>query len=77
MRRLHKFIAFYPDFIVKTKSGKYIVAEYKGRHLAGDDDSQYKKSLGEQWEKLGEWTQRFFWIEQENIDRTIHEIGNI
>ncbi len=68
---------FYPDFIAKTKNGKYIAAEYKGAHLAGDDDSEYKKELGAQWKKMGEGTHQFFWIEQKNRDQAINEIGQI
>lgn len=68
---------FYPDFIAKTKNRKYIVVEYKGVHLVGDEDSTYKKELGKHWESLGEGTHQFFWIEQKNRDQTINEIGQM
>lgn len=65
---------FYPDFIIKTKKGNYIVAEYKGEHLAGSEDSDYKKKIGEQWEKLSEKGYYFRWVEKKNIDGVVGEI---
>lgn len=41
---------FYPDFIVKMKSGKIVVIEYKGGHLAETPDSIEKERLGKLWE---------------------------
>ena len=43
---------FYPDFIVKTKSGEYILAEYKGEDRLSNDDTSYKEELGKLWERL-------------------------
>jgi len=43
---------FYPDFIIKTKSGAYILAEYKGGDRLSNDDTSYKEELGQLWEKL-------------------------
>lgn len=65
---------FYPDFIVKTKKGNYIVAEYKGEHLAGSEDSEYKKTIGERWEKSSKKGFYFKWAEKNNIDGIIGEI---
>jgi len=42
---------FYPDFVVKLKSGKILVLEYKGSHLDGSD-SQEKEMLGLAWAGL-------------------------
>ncbi|MDD5055785.1 MAG: DEAD/DEAH box helicase family protein [Candidatus Peribacteraceae bacterium] len=43
---------FYPDFIVRTKDKKWWVLEYKGADRASNDDSDYKKHLGETWAKV-------------------------
>lgn len=40
----------YPDFILRTKSGKIILIESKGGHLDGSD-SEAKCRLGIEWEK--------------------------
>lgn len=40
----------YPDFILKTKSGKIIIIETKGDHLDGTD-SEAKCRLGNEWER--------------------------
>lgn len=40
----------YPDFIMRTKSGKTIVLETKGDHLDGSD-SEAKCRLGNEWER--------------------------
>jgi len=68
---------FYPDFIVKTKSGNYIVFEYKGEHLATGEDSDYKKAIGAEWEKLSGGGYYFKWVEKKNIDSVIGEISKL
>ena len=40
---------FYPDFVVKLTDGTFAAVEYKGAHLAGNDDSREKELLGELW----------------------------
>jgi type III restriction enzyme len=42
---------FYPDFICKLKDGRFLVVEYKGKHLWSNDDSKEKRRLGGLWEK--------------------------
>jgi len=66
---------FYPDFIAKTKSGKYFLLEYKGKHIATGEDSDYKKEVGEQWEKLGGGNYHFEWVEKNSIDSVINKIA--
>ena len=39
---------FYPDFIIKLKNGKTVVAEYKGDHLK-NDDTKRKEEIGDFW----------------------------
>ncbi len=41
----------YPDFIMQTKSGTTILIETKGDHL-NNEDSEAKRRLGEEWERL-------------------------
>lgn len=68
---------FYPDFIVKTKKGNYIILEYKGEHIAGSEDSEYKKAIGEQWGKLCGRGYYFRWAERKNIDGVVSEISKM
>lgn len=41
---------FYPDFVCKLKSGKFLVIEYKGLDRATTDDTKEKERLGQLWE---------------------------
>lgn len=68
---------FYPDFIVKTKSKNYLVLEYKGEHLMGSENSDYKEMIGKEWEKLSEEVYNFRWVEKDNIDAIISEISKM
>lgn len=42
---------FYPDFIAQLTDGRIFVVEYKGSHLAGNQDSAEKRLIGELWAK--------------------------
>jgi type III restriction enzyme len=42
---------FYPDFIAKLKDNRILVIEYKGEHLADNQDTKDKVMIGELWEK--------------------------
>jgi len=53
---------FYPDFIVKTKSGKYLLVEYKGENLLTNEDTKYKINLGKKWEELTPSNYLFFLV---------------
>ncbi|MFS2006438.1 DEAD/DEAH box helicase [Duganella sp. CT11-25] len=57
---------FYPDFIVKMKSGIILVVEYKGGHIADGSDSKEKRRIGELWAKRSEGSCRFAWVEKKN-----------
>ena len=46
--RINGFINHYPDFIVKTKSGKIVIIEVKGDDR-DNSDSKKKLKLGRQW----------------------------
>lgn len=48
----------YPDFVVQQKVDKktisrVVVVESKGKHLAGNEDTLYKKSVAEYFDKVG------------------------
>ena len=58
---------FRPDFIVKTKKGQYFVLEYKGDQLMTNDDSKYKKEIGEMWAKLAGEKYHFEMVEKNEI----------
>lgn len=45
---------FYPDFVVKLKSGKVLAVEYKGQDRYDTPDSQEKRWIGEFWEVASE-----------------------
>lgn len=67
---------FYPDFIVKTKSGEYILAEYKGEDRLSNDDTSYKEELGKLWERLNGKKNKFFLIGKASVDTVLKEIAN-
>lgn len=58
---------FYPDFIAKTKKGNYIILEYKGEHLIGSEDSDYKESIGKIWQKINGKNYYFEMVTKVNI----------
>lgn len=66
---------FYPDFIVKTKNEKYFLLEYKGAHLVGAEDSNYKETVGKKWEELSGDEYYFRLVEKSDIDKIIGEIS--
>lgn len=70
---INGFINHYPDFILKTKSGKYLIVEPKGDHL-DNDDSKNKRLLGkdlvsEANKMAGETKYYYFMVfENKNVD---------
>lgn len=59
---------FRPDFIVKTKKGNYFILEYKGDQLVTNDDSKYKKEIGEIWAKISGNSYYFVMVEKNGIN---------
>ena len=59
--RLNGYINHYPDFIVRTKSGKIVLIEAKGDYLDGDD-SKTKLKLGRKWQSLAGRLYRYFMV---------------
>lgn len=68
---------FYPDFIIKTKTGAYVLAEYKGEDRITNEDTQYKVELGEYWEKLCGGKNRFFLVTKKNMDQCLDKISRL
>jgi len=42
---------FYPDFVAMLEDGRYLVAEYKGAHIAEGPDTAEKRTIGALWEQ--------------------------
>lgn len=42
---------FYPDFVVMLSDGRVLVIEVKGSHIASNDDTKEKVSIGQLWAK--------------------------
>lgn len=59
--RINGYINHYPDFIVKTKSGKTVLIEAKGDYLDGDD-SKSKLKLGRKWQAQAGQLYRYFMV---------------
>lgn len=68
---------FYPDFIIKTKSGKYILAEYKGEDRMTNEDTLYKQELGNLWAKLCNGAFQFFLVGKADSDAILKQIAKI
>lgn len=66
---------FYPDFVIKTKGGNYILAEYKGEDRLSNEDTAYKNELGNLWEKLCESKNKFYMVGKANSDDSLKEIS--
>lgn len=54
---------FYPDFIVRLYSGITLAVEYKGAHIADNQDSREKKQIGGLWARRSGEKCRFVWVE--------------
>ena len=59
--KLNGWLNHYPDFIVRTESGKIILIEAKGSHLDGDD-SKDKLTLGRDWQARAEENYNYFMV---------------
>lgn len=61
---INGFIDHYPDFIVYLNSGKIVLVETKGEHLA-NQDSMSKIKLGKIWEKEAGKDYRYYMVFKE------------
>jgi restriction endonuclease len=68
---------FYPDYIVKTNSGKYLIVEYKGENLLTNEDTKYKVELGKKWKELAGKDYEFYLVSKKNMEEFIAEIKKI
>lgn len=59
--RINGFINHYPDFIVKTKSGKIVMIETKGDDR-DNSDSKRKLKLGRSWQSQCGGNYRYFMV---------------
>lgn len=67
---------FFPDFVLKTHTGKYFVIEYKGEHLMGSEDTKYKEEIGKMWEHVAGNNYRFNLVDKKNIPKILEELKN-
>jgi len=68
---------FYPDFALKTNSGKVAVIEYKGEHLLSSPDTLYKERLGREWARLAGEGCRFFMAGKRSAAGVLGEIAGM
>ncbi len=68
---------FYPDFIVKTKKGNYILLEYKGAALLTNADTEYKNKLGEKWQQITPENYLFRLVSKNTIEEFILELQSL
>ena len=59
--RLNGYFNHYPDFMVMTKSGRFVLIEAKGDYLDGDD-SKAKLELGRKWQEQAGRMFRYFMV---------------
>lgn len=62
---LNAFINHYPDFMVKTMSGKILLIEAKGDHL-DNQDSRRKLKLGRKWQEKAGSKYKYFMVYKNN-----------
>lgn len=68
---------FYPDFILKTKSGTIVVVEYKGEHLLTGEDTKYKEDVGKEWAELAGSGHKFYLVDKSNLAQTVKHIASL
>jgi len=66
---------FYPDFILKTKKENYFILEYKGEHLLGGEDAEYKEKIGRKWQELAGKSYAFDFVEKNTINLILEKIS--
>ena len=61
---INGFINHYPDFIVRTRSGKIVIIETKGDHLA-NEETLAKLHFGRAWQEQADPGYRYFLVFQD------------
>ena len=65
---------FYPDFVAELEDGRILAVEYKGEHLATNDDSREKEQVGYQWEKSSSGRCLFlFAVKKDDLGRNVFQ----
>ena len=64
---------FYPDFVAKLKDGRILAVEYKGEHLATNEDTKNKDLIGKLWEKSSNGKCLFLMAVKKNEIGTVNE----
>ena len=64
---------FYPDFVAKLKDGRILAVEYKGEHLATNEDTKNKDLIGKLWEKSSNGKCLFLMAVKKNEIGTVDE----
>lgn len=64
--RLNGAINHYPDFIIRTESGRIVVLETKGENLK-NDDSRIKLELGKAWAQFAGPAYRYYMVFADNV----------
>ena len=68
---------FYPDFVVKTRKGNYVLTEYKGEQLLTNADTTYKIELGKKWEDTTPSNYLFRLVSKNDIEEFITELQSL
>ena len=68
---------FYPDFILKAKSSKIAIVEYKGEHLLTGEDTEYKKEIGKIWAILAGERYEFHLVDKSNVEQFVDHIAGL
>lgn len=68
---------FYPDFVLKTKSGRLAVIEYKGEHLLSSPDTLYKGRLGRRWAQLAGDKYGFFMAGKRSAAEVLSKVAGM
>lgn len=68
---------FYPDFVAKTKSGHYVLIEYKGEDRLSNDDTAWKKQLGKLWQQLTGNKHHFYLVGKKDVASVIKAIEEL
>lgn len=66
---------FYPDFIVRMRSGLIMAVEYKGDHISESRDNLEKKRIGQLWANRSDGQCRFVWVEKEQWHLIVEAAG--
>lgn len=67
----------YPDFVALTQKGNILAFEWKGEDRTDNQDTNYKKELGAEWEKLGKGNLYYFLVHNRIIEEVLTKIRHL